>query len=179
MLGSPPHLRGKRDCVFAIDSSLGITPAPAGKTFFMNDGSVAIWDHPRTCGENSIPHRKKEYEYGSPPHLRGKLILKKLEEGKVWITPAPAGKTPEYHAAARRYQDHPRTCGENKSRTLYERHKCGSPPHLRGKRNFKVFLFIHVRITPAPAGKTWAMKLEETEQEDHPRTCGENQLLQQ
>ena len=49
--GSPPRMRGK---VVAINIGMeeeGITPAHAGKSGEFFIGHVAIWDHPRACGE--------------------------------------------------------------------------------------------------------------------------------
>ena len=44
-------MRGK-DMQDAIsETSKGITPAYAGKSFFLFSRSRIIWDHPRLCGE--------------------------------------------------------------------------------------------------------------------------------
>ena len=71
--GSPPHLRGKLSASFETRSGIGspphlrgkhwlggghvgfqrITPAPAGKTYFVYRLQTRGEDHPRTCGENN------------------------------------------------------------------------------------------------------------------------------
>ena len=50
--GSPPRVRGKLFCLFAMCSFRGITPACAGKTRSTASPSSAPRDHPRVCGEN-------------------------------------------------------------------------------------------------------------------------------
>ncbi len=74
-------------------------------------------------------------------------------------------------------KDHPRGCGENYIVQLLRYTKCGSPPRMRGK---PAVLPVHERvqgITPADAGKTQACGIEGTKPWDHPRGCGENELI--
>ena len=73
--GSPPRMRGKlvRGSVTAI--RLGITPADAGKTEPVFPSGDPAPDHPRGCGENVIQCKKVGKMQGSPPRMRGKLIL--------------------------------------------------------------------------------------------------------
>ena len=52
------------------------------------------------------------------------------------------------------------------------------PPHLRGKRILQIVHGHVIGITPAPAGKTPSLKLQENRFRDHPRTCGENMKAQ-
>ena len=92
-VGSPPRMRGKHFDYYPAHDLFGITPAHAGKTF-CGDFSVAFSrDHPRACGENRPSRVSRSRSRGSPPRMRGKLVI---EVGKVvWdgITPAHAGKT--------------------------------------------------------------------------------------
>ena len=91
---------------------------------------------------------------GSPPHLRGKLSLHQHPQHYIAITPAPAGKTVNSGGGSVHGGDHPRTCGENFSREIYETYGEGSPPHLRGKPIAADPEIYQYGITPAPAGKT-------------------------
>ena len=70
------------------------------------------------------------------------------------ITPAGAGKTLHTKVPVLTIWDHPRRCGENFlfKRILFAR--IGSPPQVRGKRNFVLRIPDRRRITPAGAGKT-------------------------
>ena len=74
-------------------------------------------------------------------------------------------------------KDHPRTCGENLKDMAAVADDQGSPPHLRGKQEIKIQLRVGTRITPAPAGKTLKPLPLPFQDWDHPRTCGENVVL--
>ena len=50
-LGSPPRMRGKVVRYLPPGPSAGITPAYAGKSFFVPNRIVWDQDHPRVCGE--------------------------------------------------------------------------------------------------------------------------------
>ena len=171
-----------------------ITPAPAGKTKVSDAYFEVLEDHPRTCGENFPLRTSCIHILGSPPHLRGKLLIPSLVShleritpapaGKtllclliityVWITPAPAGKTTYKTGTKMSSSDHPRTCGENLLCGMKQKRKGGSPPHLRGKLEVAMSVNLDIRITPAPAGKTRIQMLQTWATQDHPRTCGEN-----
>ena len=59
ILGSPPRVRGKGTPADFVDSSVGITPACAGKSFILKQRPFEFKDHPRVCGEKrSAPERK-------------------------------------------------------------------------------------------------------------------------
>ena len=51
--------------------------------------------------------------------------------------------------------------------------KQGSPPPMRGKDYSDIIEAIHVRITPAHAGKSCRSRTSIPRREDHPRPCGE------
>ena len=113
-----------------------------------------VKDHPRRCGENKKYFSFDMNELGSPPQVRGKLAKILKQNGVDRITPAGAGKT-NFHGFNNNIpQDHPRRCGENRSRIIGHSSVKGSPPRMRGKL-FPCFAIIcGVRITPADAGKT-------------------------
>ena len=73
--GSPPRMRGKRAFLndFAILNR--ITPADAGKTNGAQQEINHFQDHPRGCGENVIKVPIRNGSPGSPPRMRGKLII--------------------------------------------------------------------------------------------------------
>ena len=147
------------------------------------------------CGENHPVPQISAYRPGSPPRVRGKRKRSLLSRRRLWITPACAGKTNICINNRSISKDHPRVCGENKLIGKESPNGAGSPPRVRGKHIFSVFLFFDQRITPACAGKThpspitvtfdvWitpacAGKTFLTTQirdkiQDHPRVCGEN-----
>ena len=90
--GSPPPMRGKdqpaprQPCLFRI------TPAYAGKSLTGTVWTRPPRDHPRLCGEKVYPIRILRDYQGSPPPMRGKVVLGMLFMSLHRITPAYAGK---------------------------------------------------------------------------------------
>ena len=74
-------------------------------------------------------------------------------------------------------RDHPRRCGENGHCRTCRRFRRGSPPQVRGKRFPHDEHCLSHRITPAGAGKTFLMPPQRSDSQDHPRRCGENEIL--
>ena len=70
--GSPPHVRGKVECVIDTVGMRGITPACAGKREVFGYQEAWAEDHPRMCGEKSMAAPSSGPSTGSPPHVRGK-----------------------------------------------------------------------------------------------------------
>ena len=126
------------------------------------------------CGENTFVAYGKNQSQGSPPRVRGKQERIKTCEGVCRITPACAGKTvrplPWHHRA----RDHPRVCGENEVCRYGNCAGAGSPPRVRGKRQFVQRYRRNTGITPACAGKTSYTLVRVVIDKDHPRVCGEN-----
>ena len=91
--GSPPRVRGKREAECAARERMRITPACAGKTEAVTFGRVVETDHPRVCGENNNNVTSRNVLDGSPPRVRGKLLLTRWKQLLQRITPACAGKT--------------------------------------------------------------------------------------
>ncbi len=90
--GSPPHARGKSHALLASLFAAGITPACAGKISPEEVLLIALGDHPRMRGENSIDAQDTMPMEGSPPHARGKFALIQGRTLAGGITPACAGK---------------------------------------------------------------------------------------
>ena len=70
--GSPPQVRGKPDALHGWIMRARITPAGAGKTQSPAVFTATVKDHPRRCGENSMPSFRTIASQGSPPQVRGK-----------------------------------------------------------------------------------------------------------
>ena len=92
-MGSPPRMRGKLASALRARGICGITPADAGKTCVRAHSGVTGRDHPRGCGENNCKGRGDTNPPGSPPRMRGKLLLYMRKVAFRRITPADAGKT--------------------------------------------------------------------------------------
>ena len=56
--GSPPRVRGKPAGSEMCSAWPRITPARAGKTYFVWQEDGSNEDHPRACGENLLPFVK-------------------------------------------------------------------------------------------------------------------------
>ena len=86
-------MRGKGKLQRVAWSTVGITPAYAGKRYALCVQLFTQKDHPRLCGEKDDKQLRVPSMTGSPPPMRGKaacvatlLICKR-------ITPAYAGKS--------------------------------------------------------------------------------------
>ena len=90
-----------------------------------------------------------------------------------FVSPAYVGKRIASPVAFASAADHPRVCGE-KVGGISARSCCtGSPPRMRGKAGFAMYLDVSARITPAYAGKRKSCAAQKTSAWDHPRMCGE------
>ena len=166
-------MRGKVGRLLLGGQALGITPAYAGKSIFQPSVYEVDGDHPRICGEKVRSCFRLHRVSGSPPHMRGKVILFSVLRVDAGITPAYAGKRNEISfrwngrkdhpricgksSQLRRWpgvmRDHPRICGEKSALTNCLLFPLGSPPHMRGKAFLPTPAMVLSRITPAYAGK--------------------------
>ena len=106
--------------------------------------------------------------------MRGKPISSGNDLTISRITPADAGKTWKSKYEKEHSEDHPRGCGENLGQLRLDTSILGSPPRMRGKPRPRQGHGTGQGITPADAGKTHYAKQGYSEEEDHPRGCGEN-----
>ena len=166
-------MRGKATHVVSDFRLSRITPAYAGKRFLLPSRFLLPRDHPRVCGEKAYVLRISLVTMGSPPRVRGKVILCGQDEVAVGITPAYAGKRPWLAAYCARCGDHPRVCGEKISGDCFFRPIVGSPPRVRGKVHVCHCSLVCCRITPACAGKRLSLFGKTYPEQDHPRVCGE------
>ena len=49
--GSSPRVRGTGDISVGNSPLFGIIPACAGNSYYIVSKGMAVWDHPRVCGE--------------------------------------------------------------------------------------------------------------------------------
>ena len=150
-----------------------ITPAHAGKRIFRLFDCCGHGDHPRACGEKLASTLTTKLYRGSPPRMRGKgsRHMRLLQRHR--ITPAHAGKSCLQRRKRPRTKDHPRACGEKRSKFIRKQDVKGSPPRMRGKATFDIDAANRLRITPAHAGKSSLRLHIRSIPWDHPRACGE------
>ena len=149
----PPRMRGKGHRIPLRHPLQGIIPAYAGKRSGRSGPIAYSQDHPRVCGEKFRAYAMIWQEWGSPPHMRGK------------VRTASSGNTGK--------KDHPRICGEKTSGSKVARRMMGSPPRMRGKADDGIHDELRFGITPAYAGKSGAGRQPLPCTGDHPRVCGE------
>ena len=166
-------MRGK-DCRWHLfPLRTGITPAYAGKRLHQGRSHLLYQDHPRLCGEKTSCYNNQRIAIGSPPPMRGKVFAGFLPDAVYGITPAYAGKSGHSRWSTRPVQDHPRLCGEKRTKMKLMAIHIGSPPPMRGKVYKNIVCNLDHRITPAYAGKSRCHKKEARGSRDHPRLCGE------
>ena len=176
--GSPPRMRGKELAVGVIRQHGGITPAHAGKSEESQMMHYLLRDHPRTCGEKIDETTNTNEATGSPPHMRGKVVVVVVGPVETGITPAHAGKSASAALSPASPRDHPRTCGEKAFLEQTRQAGLGSPPHMRGKVKRHSKGRQCGGITPAHAGKRRENEPARSLSQDHPRTCGEKRKAQ-
>ena len=147
-------MRGKACLTLIIRLLLGITPAHAGKSLPAVLKCPPTRDHPRVCGEKRRVRSWRALLLGSPPRMRGKVVLSSENPLCRGITPAYAGKRVSRSPAKTGAWNHPRVCGEK----AFGCRRCtfpqGSPPRMRGKGSRMTRATSMVGITPACAGKS-------------------------
>ena len=86
-------MRGIQAVVDLLQPRQGITPAHAGNTCLAIPHTSHYWDHPRACGEYRQGETIQGATQGSPPRMRGILLVTRDDAKPVGITPAHAGNT--------------------------------------------------------------------------------------
>ena len=86
-------MRGKDKGIDLQKAKNRITPAHAGKSERGWWANLQVWDHPRACGEKAKWTLHRACKWGSPPRMRGKGGIGRVQPLAVRITPAHAGKS--------------------------------------------------------------------------------------
>ena len=177
--GSSPRVRGTLEVHVGRPTVTGIIPACAGNTSQASARYDATWDHPRVCGEHAGEILDKLRKWGSSPRVRG--TRQKMVPSRVngRIIPACAGNTPRHRPAhsALNARDHPRVCGEHREGAEDAGHRQGSSPRVRGTPAGLPCTRPISGIIPACAGNTIRSACAPLHRWDHPRVCGEHEML--
>ena len=166
-------MRGKACSGWSNPLHFRITPAYAGKRHCLQISPTLARDHPRLCGEKVHGVVLWLVALGSPPPMRGKVVMRAESPLFGRITPAYAGKSFCCITTIIRCKDHPRLCGEKILSQEAISEDIGSPPPMRGKGCTSCRAVLEVGITPAYAGKRMSMARRKSLIWDHPRLCGE------
>ena len=167
-------MRGTRDQHREGASFQGIIPACAGNTGRGRDAGAARRDHPRVCGEHSLPCCSASFISGSSPRVRGTPEPECPRIKTVGIIPACAGNTRASRPGRPCARDHPRVCGEHLVLAYRATIRSGSSPRVRGTPGRGVHAASRRGIIPACAGNTWSWRTAPPRGRDHPRVCGEH-----
>ena len=147
-------MRGTVHAPFLAKSCSRITPARAGNSIAF-DGACSISpDHPRACGEQKSLPTVAASRLGSPPRVRGTVVLHAQQQRLIRITPARAGNRGVGPGRMGLSQDHPRACGEQSWARMALIGATGSPPRVRGTAQPRDGMDALVGITPARAGNS-------------------------
>ena len=172
--GSSPLTRGKQVRGMVRDAIGRLIPAHAGKTGPTNPRRASPRAHPRSRGENVAAAIWAGADDGSSPLTRGKRSRTRFGHSTRRLIPAHAGKTRWWSGATRTWPAHPRSRGENTSRSEQSQNEHGSSPLTRGKRPHDLAGGSMSRLIPAHAGKTCPRTRRAWAGPAHPRSRGEN-----
>ena len=112
-LGSSPRMRGTLKRVHRHRHATRIIPAYAGNTTARNASTKAKRDHPRVCGEHTLPVSFMLPVLGSSPRMRGTQTMQIRIQPQGGIIPAYAGNTTTTSASSLLCRDHPRVYGKH------------------------------------------------------------------
>ena len=129
------------------------------------------------CGEQCWRGHGSGISRGSPPRVRGTVFETGAPPLHRRITPACAGNRMLWRTERPRKWDHPRVCGEQDPYGILEPESPGSPPRVRGTAASSPPAWLIWRITPACAGNSPAAFPPDFPAWDHPRVCGEQQIM--
>ena len=96
----------------------------------------------------------------------------------IGIIPAYAGNTSRNRPRTRKRRDHPRVCGEHRTRVHIGVHEWGSSPRMRGTQREFWHHQLPYGIIPAYAGNTATGEYPLAGIRDHPRVCGEHEIME-
>ena len=130
--------------------------------------------HPRSRGENFACGAAIAKNVGSSPLTRGKLAGTGALTEDLGLIPAHAGKTAPIVVKLRPAPAHPRSRGENSTRSTCAGTDAGSSPLTRGKPRSGPRARRLRRLIPAHAGKTPGAGSRSRAFRAHPRSRGEN-----
>ena len=148
--GDHPREGGEKAQDFLLSHKVkGSPPHRRGKASLCSGMNLVLRDHPRTGGEKNTRQKSGGKVTGSPPHRRGKARDSRKRDSGEGITPAWAGKSVFQLYLIFVVEDHPRMGGEKPNQASHKTVTAGSPPHRRGKAEFKKGMDDSQRITPA------------------------------
>ena len=133
--------------------------------------------HPRSRGENQLCTSSSGLPVGSSPLTRGKPIFLSPPRLRHRLIPAHAGKTHLLVSGDLAEKAHHRSRGENTDHGCDAGDETGSSPLTRGKPQSSHRFVRAYRLIPAHAGKTLPSLRRQDLRTAHPRSRGENLVM--
>ena len=109
--------------------------------------------------------------------MRGTVDAVTPKSAMSGIIPACAGNSRMFLASPRKYEDHPRVCGEQLWKYPKVNKSWGSSPRVRGTESHLLCFQHPVGIIPACAGNRAGRRHALGTCWDHPRVCGEQLII--
>ena len=170
--GSPPRVRSRHGSAAAGYRVAGITSACAEQTSSAGPKRPCRRDHLRVCGAD-IPTRSAEHDQGgSPPRVRSRRRVHRVDGVPPGITSACAEQTRSAWRDQGRLRDHLRVCGADPFSSRHIVWRLGSPPRVRSRQLGFVSSEAEDRITSACAEQTGGRNATSRPRWDHLRVCG-------
>ena len=170
--GSPPRVRSRRPAVGAAGEVDGITSACAEQTSSRRSGSCTRGDHLRVCGADENIRRALDWDTGSPPRVRSRLVPPAAWNLRPGITSACAEQTRTCSCGSGSGRDHLRVCGADIIADRVIVVDDGSPPRVRSRHDVVHENVHEVGITSACAEQTSLSSSSSLSCGDHLRVCG-------
>ena len=172
--GSSPLARGTPGVDAACLVIVGLIPARAGNTNFLEIPAASPWAHPRSRGEHIHDDRRRINSLGSSPLARG---TRQSGAGKLTrrgLIPARAGNTGRVAVTGGVRRAHPRSRGEHRLSAHLYFDLPGSSPLARGTLTGGAPAICRVGLIPARAGNTCFRLSVRLASRAHPRSRGEH-----
>ena len=176
--GSSPLTRGKPSTLWWRWRRARLIPAHAGKTRRWRPATRPTRAHPRSRGENDAARIASCPNIGSSPLTRGKPPTQGRRRRSHRLIPAHAGKTGVWRWSLWTRTAHPRSRGENELSEKVAHNAQGSSPLTRGKPRGPLRNSLSQRLIPAHAGKTGCHEGQDHCRRAHPRSRGENMIVE-
>ena len=172
VMGSPPRVRSRLTQARRLTVPGRITSACAEQTSSAGPKRPCRRDHLRVCGAD-IPTRSAEHDQGgSPPRVRSRWRVHRVDGVPPGITSACAEQTRSAWRDQGRLRDHLRVCGADPFSSRHIVWRLGSPPRVRSRPVWLTLLCSFTGITSACAEQTWLHCWQAFPKGDHLRVCG-------
>ena len=132
-MGTPPRMRGRPRSSVRLPVRWRNTPADAGTTFGAPTTTRTTAEHPRGCGDDSVPNSVNALSIGTPPRMRGRRQPSWRHWPRPRNTPADAGTTRGRQGRHPAGPEHPRGCGDDTITVDSSDTVNGTPPRMRGR----------------------------------------------